>query len=138
MQLTTFTDNAFRLLIYLAAEPERSATIGEIAEYFAISHHHLVKVAHRLRQGGFIVTQRGKGGGIRLARPAAEINLGEVIRWMEPNLALVECQQAGETRCRAAPTCRLSQVFDEALAAFLATLDRYTLADALARDGRAE
>jgi len=132
MQLTTFTDYAFRLLIYLALEPDRMATISEIANYFGISRHHLVKVAHQLGRGGFITTFRGKGGGLQLARKPDELNLGEIVRWMEPGLSLVECQHQGkEGRCRAAPSCHLNSILDEALVAFLATLDHYSLSDAI-------
>ncbi len=136
MQLTTFTDYAFRLLIYLALDPERTATITEVSDYFGVSRHHMVKVVHRLGQGGFITTTRGKGGGLKLARKPADLKLGEVIRWMEPSLSLVECQHQGkEGRCRAAPSCRLNGILDRAMAAFLATLDRHSLADAIPPNG---
>ncbi len=136
MQLTTFTDYAFRLLIYLALNPERTATINEVSDYFGVSRHHMVKVVHRLGQGGFITTTRGKGGGLKLARKPADLKLGEVIRWMEPSLSLVECQHQGkEGRCRAAPSCRLNGILDRAMAAFLTTLDRHSLADAILSAG---
>ncbi len=137
MQLTTFTDYAFRLLIYLALEPERTATITEVADYFGVSRHHMVKVAHHLGQGGFITTIRGKGGGLKLAQEPAELNLGDIVRWMEPSLSLVECQHQGkEGRCRAAPGCMLNGILAQALAAFLATLDRHSLADAIISTGK--
>ncbi len=135
MQLTTFTDLAFRLLIYLALEPQRFATIAEIADYFGVSRNHMGKVAHRLGQGGFVTTIRGKGGGLKLARNSHEIRLGEIVRWMEPGLSLVECQLQGTgTKCRAAPSCSLNTLLEKALASFLATLDEHTLADAIPSD----
>ncbi|HHJ39521.1 MAG: hypothetical protein AXA67_09400 [Methylothermaceae bacteria B42] len=137
MQLTRFTDYAFRLLMYLAQQPERDATISEVAGYFGISRHHLVKVVNHLGRCGFIETSRGKGGGLKLSQNPAAISLGDVIRKMEPNLALVECRQADYKNgdCRLQSACVLNSILDEALEAFLNTLDRYSLADAVRQGG---
>ncbi len=136
MQLTRFTDYAFRLLMYLAQQPDRSATITEVADYFAISRHHLVKVVNHLGRCGFIETSRGKGGGLKLSLDPGEIGLGEVIRKMEPNLALVECRQTDYKNgdCRLQATCKLNFILDKALEAFLTTLDQYSLADAVRQE----
>ena len=128
MKLTTFTDYSLRVLIYVAAAPGGRATIAEIARDFDISENHLVKVAHLLGREGILLNTRGRGGGLALARPAKEINVGAVVRLTEGADYPAEC--FGEhNRCAIAPVCRLAGVFDEALRAFYAVLDRHTLAD---------
>lgn len=132
MRVTTFSDYSLRVLIYLGGAPGRLATIDEVAAAYGISGNHLMKVVHHLAQQGYIETIRGKGGGMRLARAPDAINVGEVIRASEDSLALVECFEPGQTDCRIARACVLKQALREALAAFLAVLDRYTLADLIA------
>lgn len=129
MRLTRYTDYALRVLMYLGAQ--RSATIPEIASRYNISRNHLLKVVHGLAQRKFIVTQRGKGGGLALARPPHEINVGDVVRRMEEDLALVECMGDDPGACLVTPCCVLKSAFLEARESFLRTLDRYTLADLL-------
>ena len=76
MQLTLFTDYCFRVLIYLAQQPQRRVTVTELTDYYGISRHHLVKVVHWLGRQGYVTTSRGKQGGLCLARPAQDINIG--------------------------------------------------------------
>jgi Rrf2 family nitric oxide-sensitive transcriptional repressor len=128
MRLTTMTDYSIRLLMYVAHHPDRLCTIAEIAGAYGISHAHLMKITHQLGVAGFIETVRGMGGGMRLARPPARINLGDVVRAVEPDFALVECFGAAN-RCTITAYCRLTGILSEALQDFLARLDRYTLAD---------
>ncbi len=127
MHLTRFTDYGLRTLIYLALRREGLASIAEISGAYRISENHMIKVVHHLGHAGLIETTRGRNGGIKLARPAAEIGLGDVVRASEPSLALVECQ-AGEP-CAIGGLCRLQDIMDEARDAMLAVLDRYNLAD---------
>ncbi|MBI0538664.1 Rrf2 family transcriptional regulator [Roseomonas sp. KE2513] len=138
MRLTLYTDYALRTLIYLGLKGDRRASIREIAEAHRISENHLVKVVHRLGRGGFVETMRGRGGGLRLARPAAEIRVGDVVRFTEEDMALVACfQPPGESGgCALIDACRLQSLLGEALAAFMAVLDRRTLADLLAAPER--
>ena len=103
-------------------------TIAEVAKSYGISQNHLVKVTHRLALEGYISTTRGMKGGLRLARPAAEINVGEVVRRMEPDMALVPCMQPLGS-CAIVPHCLLLSVMEDARAAFLEVLDGYTLAN---------
>lgn len=135
MRLTTMTDYALRLLMYVGQHPERLCTIAEIAQAHRISEAHLMKVTHQLGRRGWLETLRGKGGGMRLAFAPRDINLGEVVRSVEPDFAVVECFAAG-SRCAITGHCRLSGVLDGALRAFMAHLDGCTLADLLPADGR--
>jgi Rrf2 family nitric oxide-sensitive transcriptional repressor len=132
MQVTQFSDYALRVLMHLALRPQERSTIDEIAQRYRVSRAHLVKVAQRLASAGFVEATRGRHGGLRLGRPAGEIRLGDVFRATEENLALVECF-AADGDCVIAPACRLRGVLGEALAAFLAVLDRRTLADLVER-----
>jgi Rrf2 family nitric oxide-sensitive transcriptional repressor len=130
MKLSLFTDYAMRVLLYLGAHPGRLCSIAEIAAAYGISRHHLMKVVNGLARRGHVETVRGRAGGVRLGRPPAEINVGAVIRQTEEGSALVEC---GE--CVIAPACGLTGALGEAMAAFFAVLDRYSLADVMARGG---
>ena len=130
MRLTTMTDYALRMLMYVAQHPQRLCTIAEVASAHAISETHLMKVTQLLGQRGWLETVRGKGGGIRLARPPADINVGAVVRDVEPDFALVECMGVDD-HCRLSRACRLSGVIHGALGSFLGHLDGYTLADLL-------
>jgi Rrf2 family nitric oxide-sensitive transcriptional repressor len=133
VQLTRYSDYSLRVLIYLALDPERLVTIEDIARSYDISKAHLMKVVHQLGLRGYVETMRGRGGGLRLARSPEEIRIGEVVRSTEENMDLVECFDSASSRCAIEPTCGLRSVLHEALAAFLAVLDRYTLADIVAR-----
>ncbi|TDO15229.1 MULTISPECIES: Rrf2 family transcriptional regulator [Halomonas] len=128
MHLTRFTDYSLRVLIFLATKGEQRSTITEIAERFDISRNHLMKVVQDLNHHGYITAIRGKNGGLLLKRAPQTIILGELVRDTERDLKLVECFD-DDSPCIITPACRLSPVLAEALAAFLAVLDRYTLAD---------
>jgi len=130
VKLTLYTDYSLRVLLYLAAKPEAAATITEIAEYYNISRNHLVKVVHSLGINEFISTSRGKNGGIRLARPADEILLSDVVNKTEPDMDLLECFNPQTDQCVISPTCRLKSMLYEGRAAFMAVLEQNTLADA--------
>lgn len=129
MRLTTFTDFALRALMRLAGEPERSFSTAEIANEFHISRNHLTKVVRDLADGGFVITQRGAGGGFRLTRPAGAITLGEVVRALEQRQALVECFRDDGGDCLLRPRCRLKARLAAAREAFMRELDATTLAD---------
>jgi len=129
LRLTVYTDFSLRLLMYLAVKEDGLATIAEVAESYRISRNHLMKVAHQLGLAGYVATVRGKNGGLRLARPAETIILGDVVRRTEPDLALVPCFHPIDAPCAIWPKCVLRQAMQNALEAFLETLDGYTLAD---------
>ncbi|NYT65501.1 Rrf2 family transcriptional regulator [Alcaligenaceae bacterium] len=131
MRLTTMTDYAMRLLMYVGERPERLCTISEVALAYGISEPHLMKITHKLAQHGWLTTVRGKNGGMRLGRPPSEINLGAVVRDTENDLNLVECM-SGNNTCTLSGQCGLTGILKGALTQFMAHLDRYTLADIIA------
>jgi Rrf2 family transcriptional regulator, nitric oxide-sensitive transcriptional repressor len=130
MRLAHMTDCAIRLLVYVGQRDERLCTIAEVAAAYRLSETHLMKIAHQLALAGWLRTVRGKGGGIRLAKPAADIPLGAVVRTMEPDFALVECFATGNT-CTLTGDCVLAGVMGGALQRFMDHLDQHTLADVL-------
>lgn len=129
MKLTAFSDYTLRVLMFLALNRTRLATIPEIAAAYGISENHLMKVVHRLVRSGVIESVRGKGGGIRLAREAEDIRLGEVVRGSEAGGPIVECLSNEAGNCRIAPSCRLAAMLVRAFDTLYASLNEYTLAD---------
>ena len=136
MRLTAFSDYSMRVLLYLAAEPEERSTIAGIARAFGVSQHHLVKVVQRLGRAGLLRNQRGRNGGVRLARPAAQINVGEVMRLTEGEDMPAECFDREANTCRLAGSCGLQRILGEAVEQFYATLGRYSVADLRARPAK--
>lgn len=132
VQLTSHTDYALRLLIYLLCRPGQNVSTREMATAYGISLHHLTKVAKSLTRGGWLVTARGGGGGLRLASHTPEAKVGDVIRFTE-NLDLLECFVPEKNTCPIVRACELRSVLHQARAAFFAVLDRYQVRD-LARN----
>jgi len=135
MRLTTFTDYALRVLLFLATAPEGRGRIADIASAYRISEHHLVKVVHHLGREGLLANTRGRGGGLRLARPASQINVGHVVRTAEEPSVLVECFAPGGN-CAITGSCRLAGALQKAHDAFYEVLDGFTLEDLLVRSQR--
>lgn len=135
MRLNLHTDYALRVLMFLALDPGRLHTIESVSSRYGISRNHLMKVAQTLGRAGLVDNQRGRGGGMRLARAASDIRLGDVVRATEDSFALVECFNSERNGCVLAPACGLRSPLDEALAAFLAVLDGYSLADLVDQRG---
>ena len=129
MQLTKFTDYCLRVLMYLGARGDGLATINEISDAYRVSNNHLMKVVQHLAGKGYVESVRGKGGGIRLARKPEFINLGDVVRNCEQNVAIVECFDPINTQCPLLPACVLRSALNEATNNFFTTLDRYSVAD---------
>ena len=128
MRLTRYTDYAMRVLLYLAARPDRLCSISEIAGAYGISQNHLMKVVSDLVGAGYLESVRGRSGGVRLARPPAEINIGAVVRHTEDGFDLVDCGS-----CIIAPACGLTGALAQALSAFMKVLDGYTLENLTSR-----
>ncbi len=133
MRLTSYTDYSLRVLMYLGLKDGSLTTIQEIADSYQISKNHLMKIVHELNLKGYIDSMRGKRGGIRLGRPAAEIRLGRLIRDTEQDFALAECFSSCN-ECVITPACRINRVLADGLNAFLQVLDSYSLADMLSPD----
>jgi len=132
MQLTLHADYAFRVLLYLGSQPPgHVAATKDISQSYGISKHHLVRVVQTLSEHGYVAVNPGRTGGVSLAREANQIKLGDVMRNTETNLQVVECFDMRTNTCPIVPVCQLKPVLSEALDAFLAVLDRYTLADLL-------
>jgi Rrf2 family transcriptional regulator, nitric oxide-sensitive transcriptional repressor len=130
MRLTLSTDYALRLLMLVGLEPDRLVTIEEVADRFHISKNHLMKVAYELGQAEYLETVRGRNGGLRLGKAPDQIVVGDVVRTMEPDFAVVECEDPTGF-CKIAPACALRSAMRGAVKAFLTKLDEYTLEDLL-------
>lgn len=128
MQLKRYTDYALRTLIYLGTYPDEVVSVGRIAEAYGISRNHLLKVMNGLAEQGLIHTFRGKTGGLQLALPPEQINVGAVVAHMEGDAPLIDCSNLA---CPILPACKLRDALDEAQRSFIDTLSRYTLADLL-------
>ena len=135
MHITRYTDYSLRVLIYLAVQGDRLATIQEIADSYDISKNHLMKVVHQLNKKGYIETTRGKKGGMRLHRSPSDISVGILVRETEQDLSIAECFSS-KSACKITPVCGLKLMFGEALEAFLSVLDNYTLADVIQEQHR--
>jgi Rrf2 family nitric oxide-sensitive transcriptional repressor len=129
MRLTEFTDYGLRALMRLAADPDRSFTTDEIASEFGLSRNHLAKIVQQLAKSGFVVTQRGAGGGFRLGQAPEHISLGAVVRALEDRHVLVECFRHDGGACSLTPRCRLKHKLADAHDAFYRELDQSSLAD---------
>lgn len=136
MRLTLHSDYAVRILIHLGLVSDRLVTMDEISKAYGISKNHLMKISHKLANQGYLVSVRGRYGGVRLAKDPKDINVGELLRWTEDNRQHVECFDADTNQCSIAPACGLRSVLGEALEAYFAVLDRYSLADLMASRDR--
>ena len=134
MRLTRWTDYALRVLMYCAAcqAREQPVTISEVAAAHNISRSHLTKIVQELAAQGLLETTRGRGGGMRLMKPASSISIGAVVRLMETDFDMVECFNPATNACYLSSNCRLKSVLSQATQAFLHTLDGVTLADLVA------
>ncbi|MCB8821482.1 RrF2 family transcriptional regulator [Microvirga rosea] len=132
MRLTFHTDFALRLLMSLAVIEERLVTIEELATRHGLSRNHLMKVAQTLVSLGYVTGVRGRSGGLKLAKPASTIRMGEVVRALEDDTRLVECLGNGPATCILSGACMLTRSMNRAMEAFFASLDEVTLADMVA------
>jgi Rrf2 family nitric oxide-sensitive transcriptional repressor len=126
MRLTLYTDYALRVLIHLALHDDRLCSISEVSRAYDASHNHLMKVVNNLAHDGFIETVRGRAGGMRLAKPADQITVGDVVRRTEEGFNLADC-----SGCTLSPACGLTGVLAEGMTAMMKVFDRYTIADLL-------
>lgn len=127
MHLTAFTDYGIRTMMRLAGEPERLFTIEEMAKDLQVSRNHLTKIIQTLSKGGFLKTVRGKGGGFCLEPDSLNVTLGDIVRWLEPGTAIVECFRADGGSCTLTSHCRFKGRLLAARKAFLHELDSLTI-----------
>lgn len=133
MRITKRTNIAIRLMMYCAAHSERLVTKSEIAGCCNISENHLAQVINQLSQLDYLRTQRGRNGGMTLAKPADQIRIGQVFRHIEGGLPIAECFADADNTCPLTKACRLKLALADAAQAFYASLDEITL-DALVCD----
>ena len=136
MQLTLHTDYALRVLVFLKLKHNALSTITKIADFYQISHNHLIKIVNRLVNKKFVHNTQKKNSDIRLARSAELISVGEVVRKMEPNFSIVECFSSETQECAITPICTLKNLLYTGINEFLASLDKFTLADAITPKAR--
>lgn len=129
MKLTNFTDYSLRALIYIAVHSDHLCTVKEISESFDISYHHMTKVVHSLAKHDYIITKKGKNGGMSLSQSPNKLNVGDIVRTLEPNFYIVECFNTVENSCNITSICQLKHAFSDAYQAFISELNKYTLAD---------
>ena len=129
MRLTDYTDFTLRVLMYCAVHTDRPISIAEIADGHGISKNHLMKIVNDLARQGVLQTKRGRGGGLRLLKPASDIRIGEVVRNTETDFHMVECFDKARNSCNLSAHCKLKKVIANATDAYLAELDKVTLAD---------
>lgn len=133
MKINSFTNYAFRVLIMLAANPQRTVSLTEVAKAYDISINHLKKVSARLVEHNLVSTERGRSGGLKLIKAADDIKLGEIFRISQTDTAFVECLGDSEEKgCVISPVCKLQSIFQQALVNFIAFMDDYTLSDLVA------
>lgn len=131
MQITSFSDYGLRILMTLAVMEERRVSSRELATRLSLSFDHVAKITRFLAREGYVEATRGRNGGLRLARPAEEIMIGDVLRRSEAGSGLVECMRSSETQCVLAPLCGLAPMLADAQERFFAALDASSIADAL-------
>ena len=128
MQLNKFTDYGLRILMYVAQPQENPYTISELSQRLEISENHAIKIVHFMAKQSWLITSRGKGGGVRLNTITLSLKLGEIVKTLEGNSTIVECYNPP---CILVKNCGLKNLLAQALTAFYESLNQYTLADAL-------
>ena len=119
MQLSKFTDYSFRALIYLADKKDSLATVEELANALQISEHHLKKIIHKLAKTNYVISIKGRRGGLKLGMDPKDINLGEILKITEDNLNIVECFSTDNNTCNLNDSCKLKPIINDALSSFI-------------------
>ena len=135
MKLTSYTNFALRSLQLAALKEPDLIRVDDVVRVHGLARPHIVKIVHELGRAGYVATQRGRNGGSRLARPAEDIVIGDVVRLTEGPLDLVECFNPERNTCPLIGICKLSRALQEATGAFMAVLDNLTLSDIASNRG---
>lgn len=131
MYLSKFTDYSFRILIYLGHHPNELFTVDELSAILNLSTHHIKKIIYKLAKNGYILSSKGRNGGIKLVMDPRDINLGDLLEVTEDNLNIVECFSDDNNTCNLNGSCKLKSVINDALNSFKLEFGEYTLADIL-------
>lgn len=131
MNISKFSDYAYRTLIYLAKNRDKLCTVEELSKDLSISEHHLKKIVHKLGKTEYVISIKGRNGGIKLGLEPSEINLRSVLNITEENLTLIECFSRGQCTCEKSGSCKLKIIMNSSLNSFMKELSNYTLADLL-------
>ncbi|MGL5557749.1 MAG: RrF2 family transcriptional regulator [Paraclostridium dentum] len=131
MYLSKFTDYSFRILIYLGNHPNELFTVDELSDILGLSTHHIKKIVYKLAKNNYILSTKGRNGGIKLVMDPKDINLGQLLDITEDNLNIVECFSKENNTCNLTKRCKLKPILNESLISFKNKLSEYTLQDIL-------
>lgn len=131
MNLSKFSDYAFRILIYLAKNQDKLCTVEELASNLEISEHHLKKIVHKIAKTEYIISTKGRKGGLKLGMDPNEINLGKILIITEDNLNTSICFSSARHECAINSTCKLKSILKDALTSFIDEMGKHTLQELL-------
>lgn len=131
MYLSKFTDYSFRILMYLGNNPDKLSTVDELSSILGLSTHHVKKIVYKLSTNNYILSLKGRNGGIKLGMDPKDINLGKLLEITEDNLDILECFSIENNTCSLNNCCKLKPIINDALESFKLELSKYTLADIL-------
>mgnify|MGYP003106020005 FL=1 len=131
MNISKFSDYAFRILIYLAKNQEKLCTVEELASNLEISEHHLKKIVHKLAKTEYIISIKGRNGGLKLGMDPNEINLGKILIITEDNLNMSACFSSARHECARDSTCKFKHILGDALTSFINEISKHTLQELL-------
>ena len=131
MYLSKFTDYSFRILMYLGNNPDKLSTVDELSSILGLSTHHVKKIVYKLSTNNYILSLKGRNGGIKLGMDPKDINLGKLLEITEDNLDILECFSIENNTCSLNNCCKLKPIINDALESFKRELSKYTLDDIL-------
>ena len=131
MYLSKFTDYSFRILMYMGNNPDKLSTVDELSSILGLSTHHVKKIVYKLSTNNYILSLKGRNGGIKLGMDPKDINLGKLLEITEDNLDILECFSIENNTCSLNNCCKLKPIINDALESFKLELSKYTLDDIL-------
>ena len=131
MYLSKFTDYSFRIVMYLGNNPDKLSTVDELSSILGLSTHHVKKMVYKLSTNNYILSLKGRNGGIKLGMDPKDINLGKLLEITEDNLDILECFSIENNTCSLNNCCKLKPIINDALESFKLELSKYTLDDIL-------
>ena len=131
MYLSKFTDYSFRIVMYLGNNPDKLSTVDELSSILGLSTHHVKKIVYKLSTNNYILSLKGRNGGIKLGMDPKDINLGKLLEITEDNLDILECFSIENNTCSLNNCCKLKPIINDALESFKLELSKYTLDDIL-------